>query len=111
MYTSPPTVFILNGMMENYEFGGLEIRSILGVYTSRENAENHAAKLDSEGRRHNDAVKEAYEICCANKVPDNMWDAAMNNEYNRILQTEGLKYWKERYRFFKDYQIVEMPLL
>jgi hypothetical protein len=111
MSAQPTPIFVVNGMVENKEYGGLEIHSILGVYTSREKADSFVMKLASEGQRHFDAVNKAYEICNANEVPTGMWDVAMNKEYNLILQTEGLKYWEERGRFFHDYEIIEMPLL
>lgn len=113
------TVFVLKGMSENHEYGGLEIGEVLGVYTSRENAENDAAKLVSAGRLHSDAAMKARKICDANKIPCDaynhaimdVWNAAMNKEYNRILGTEGLNLYKEAKRFFDDYEITELPLL
>lgn len=113
------TVFVLKGMSENHEYGGLEIGEVLGVYTSRENAENHVAELVRRAHCHYDAGKKARKICNANNVPCDaynhavmeVWTAAMNKEYNRILGTEGLVHYEEAQRFFDDYEITELPLL
>lgn len=124
--TTNTTVYVLNGLNENYEYGGLELNRIIGVFQSRETAEAHRADLLKKKeshlvaeqeviRRYNDnefwrSMRTSNPSKSLSEVSD-MINQMRDDDYNRILGTKNLLRVQEGQRFCDDYEITEMPLL